>query len=355
MLFNMKQIIRSLSIVSILLLSVSCTNSGIMSFRDVRYVTDGEWPETLTFSECNVIPLPFETPKDFILLGDSLALFSTDDGEGFYKICRQEDFSLINSFIKRGRGPGEMPVPEFAGNFSMSQRNGHAIADFDGGNGKWISLDITSSLSEGVPVISSVDCPNNLALAALRLDERSYYFKELNRADKSQRRYILHDGKEETTKALDALNSVIPRVEDDGFSYNIISTITRFDPKHQMFVEASLFLNTIHIYSRDGSFSRTICLGNKLDNIKKIGSLMHSSRYASDIFIGDPSDPDVGFQVLCLGDGKAIPSSILCFAWDGSPVRKIVLSGNATYFQMRKGAIYTLDPAEEIFCKYQYA
>ncbi len=123
-------------------------------------------------------------------------------------------------------------------------------------------------------------------------------------------------------------------------------------------VEIPIGLNYINIYSLDGSFGRTICIGKELFNIGKIQDLNRVKRVYtfSDIRLFDDFFGVVHVdeeRINYFGERKKTPR-ILFFDWDGNPLAELVSDHHITSFDIdfTRGELYTLDLYSDEFYKY---
>ena len=100
--------------------------------------------------------------------------------------------------------------------------------------------------------------PRNLT-AFIVLDSTTFLCKEINEEHTRQIRYILHKGEKTIPENLEKLNFSSVRAGED---FNILSTATKCNADGSRIVEAPNRLNQINVYSPDGSFGKTICVGS---------------------------------------------------------------------------------------------
>jgi hypothetical protein len=155
---------------------------------------------------------------------------------------------------------------------------------------------------------------------------------------------------------MEQLNRATVRAGED---FNILSTGTQYSRAKRMIVEApAIGLNYINRYSLDGSFGKTICIGNKLENIEKIQNIDRWDRICS--FRSLRLFPEF-WGVLYLNESEKISQTgrktlpfIFLFDWNGNPVAKLKLNSFITSFNidLLNGYLYTMDNQTEKFCKY---
>ena len=95
------------------------------------------------------------------------------------------------------------------------------------------------------------------------IKDNLYYCREINKDQTQQIRYLRFNGKKEIPNTFKILNQAFV---EKGEDFNLLSTITKESPKGDRIVEAPIYLHQINIYSSDGKWGKTICVG-KADDI----------------------------------------------------------------------------------------
>jgi hypothetical protein len=184
------------------------------------------------------------------------------------------------------------------------------------------------------------------------IDSATFLCREIDGTQTRQTRFLLHNGQRTTVPLLEKLNQACIRNRAD---FNILSTAIKRNWHNNRVVEAPISLNCINIYSPDGSFGKTVCIGNKPDNIGRIqdsnrkytfAHLHLFSEFWGVVYINE------NFNTY-LTERKKHPS-ILLFDWNGEPLAKLKLNGFITSFDIDfiNGYLYTLDLYTDVFCKY---
>lgn len=117
-------------------------------------------------------------------------------------------------------------------------------------------------------------------------------------------------------------------------------------------------MNHINLYSPDGSFARTVCVGNKLDLIAKIQDTPRRNRRFT---FAHPMVYAGFWGVVCwnidalsyeMEKGKA--SSVMLFDYEGNPLAEIKFNAFVSSFDIdfAKGELYTLNHQSDAFYKY---
>ena len=195
------------------------------------------------------------------------------------------------------------------------------------------------------------------ALRMLYINDSTYLYWTLA-ADQSCQTRCLQCGTEKIrTKSMEKLDSRTITVKD-GFMFNVLSSFPAYDASRDIVIEASMMLNTIDLYSLQGDFEKTVCLGRKADDIEKIcsgGIQGLRSTFTRPILFDD------FFAVMYKGGltitppmYKAPDPRIYLFGYDGSPKAELVMHEGASAFDIDAdgGFLYTLDRERELIQRY---
>lgn len=159
-------------------------------------------------------------------------------------------------------------------------------------------------------------------------------------------RFLYTLGEERLFEAAEPLNRVQVSPGPDGMSFNILNILLGYDVSRQRVVEASTRMNTIHIYNLDGSFRRTICLGNRVTDIDDLENVLVwtiPSQF-SDLRVSRD-----GFS--CLYQQR----EVLVFDWEGNILSRWALPEEVDSFALdyAAGKLYTLSREKEEIRKYR--
>jgi len=116
----------------------------------------------------------------------------------------------------------------------------------------------------------------------------------------------------------------------------ILSSFMRYNQKNNRIIQVPLFLNYFNIFNIDGSFCKTVCLGNQIMEIdSEIKSLPNN-------FFYDVRTYEKFFVVMCEIDGQR---SLRFFSYDGKPLYNLEYNASATRFDidMQNNILYLLD------------
>jgi hypothetical protein len=339
-----------------------CSNSKISSdymvLDDIQYTT--EFPQSfmldrsieVDFESMNIIGM-----SDFRIY-DSLLVLSVADKEGALTLLSLPDYHFLGKFLSLGQGPDEFLFnPELTKATFFEEEGARFVWIYDSLTGKLYKMHIDKSINNN-QLNTSVcrNLPPSLFNFCV-IDSVTFFCKEMAN-QQQQIRYIWNKGEKIALPHLEKLNLASIRLTEESFDINILSTITMCDILKGRIVEASVCLNYINLYSLDGSFGKTICIGDKLDNIDKIqdidtwdriytfGKLRLFPQFWGVLYI---NESDRGFQV----DKKTLPA-IFLFDWDGNPLAELKLNRFVTSFDidMLNGYLYTLDHRTDEFYRY---
>ena len=114
-------------------------------------------------------------------------------------------------------------------------------------------------------------------------------------------------------------------------------------------------LNQINIYSFDGSFQKTICIGNQLMNV---GEVDHCSKANVMECFGNVISYSNYFIQCSISSAQeiSIPCSLMIFDWEGNPLLKLNIPFTVPNFGISgDGTIYLLrnNIEKEVILKYK--
>lgn len=356
----MKKEAPFLLVLNFILLFTSCSNNTITSDRymvldDVEYVST--FPKIYTLSDRIDPEIDIIGINDFCIL-DSMIAFSTKSRDSLWTFISLPDYTPLGSFLKSGDGPFEfvqIPRVSFKTNFYREHEQLFAgIYDFQ--KGKLFRMNVNASLDSNTLQISMLkDSLPSFLFSFIMIDSVRYFCKEVNNEQTQQIRYIVEGNKQITPPVMQQLNQVQVNENED---INIISTITKMNAANKMIVEMPIGLNYINMYSLDGSYGKTICIGDELDDIKDIEDEIRWNRiytYADLRLFKDLwGVVFINEDMKTYQTGRKKLPSILLFNWDGKPLADLKLSHFITSFDIdfTNGYLYTFDVHTDEFFKY---
>jgi len=326
-----------------------------MTFDEVRYVDT--FPQT--FSLNNGVEVDLESMDILGVNGfrvyDSLLIMSTRDTEGFWYFLSLPDCRYLGKFLTMGQGPYEFYEPPAVEQSEVMRENGNLFAViYHFHQGKLYKMNIDESLRNRQLNIKTIhDALPTELFDFVMIDSLTYFCKEISDNETQQNRYILVSGERIVPRNFEKLNSAQIRDHED---YNLLATQTKYNFTNGKFVEITARLNYINMYSTDGSFAKTICVGKRLDNIEKIQDTDFRDRLYtfSDLrqfprFWGVVLRNEASFTK----ERTQLPS-ILLFDWNGKPLAQLNLTDFAQEFDIDliNGHLYTLDRKTDVFCRY---
>jgi hypothetical protein len=348
-----------LSVFFILVLMAGCGStdtspSVYMALEDIRYVK--EFPQTFALNHATDIDWDIIGMQNFCIY-DTLLVFSTTDKDGFWSFVSLNNNRYRWKFLSQGQGPYEFfQSPSVVRNMKFfKEENELHAAIYDSPKGKLYDMNISESMTNNRLHISTLkdSLPSSLFGFTI-IDSATFLCKEVNRDVTMQIRYVLSGETKIIPPHIEELNKASIKARED---INILSTITK-ESENKFIVEMPLNLNYINMYTLDGSFAQTICVGENLDNIKKIQDKKRADRIYvfSDLRLFQDFWGVIRIQedTRTFQTERKRPPSILLFDWQGAPLAELQLDRFITSFDidMTNGFLYALDHPTDTFCQY---
>ena len=275
------------------------------------------------------------------------------DKDGFWSFVSLPDYRFLGKFLTKGQGPYEFFSHPYVGNrvkfFKEKEETFAAIYHFE--KGKLYKMNIDESIKNSQLNIYTINDSLTLFLFNfVVIDSITFLCKEISNNETQQIRYMLVNGEKITPPHFEKLNLAKIRERED---FNILSTITNYDFSKNRIVEMPIGLNYINMYSIDGSFGKTICVGKRLDNIEQIqdkerwdriytfADLRLFSKFWGVVYINEDYKTNDT-------ERKRLPN-ILLFDWNGEPLNNFISSFDIDFIN---GYLYTLDLQTDVLCKY---
>jgi len=338
---------------------IGCNNnskpSDSMAFDNVKFIN--EFPKTFTLSKPEVLDLGV-LGADGLSVQDSLLIVSHPGTEGFWSFFALPDYRPLGRYLKNGRASDELLSVPRVSQQSFLNIDGNLYAmiyDYD--FGRMLRMDITKSLSEGVGRITEIGSGVEKYLSRVAfLDTNVFFCRQSNQVIMSQDRYLLVQSERVVTRGMEELNKA--RVERP-IDTNLMNTSVAYSPAKRLISEASLFLNTVNVYSVDDKVAPiTICYGRKMKHLSKMNVLLNPDRTFKHI-----AGYDNYFATLYTGYNfdraiikrMTMHPKIQFFGWDPcEPLAEIVLDRDATSFDIDflSGKLYTVSYETEEICAY---
>ena len=177
---------------------------------------------------------------------------------------------------------------------------------------------------------------DNSGFNTIRIADNQYIIRKVSDEQKKLGRSLrnLATGASETPSVFESLNEASLKGNVD---INILSTNMAI-ANNGCVIEAPVSLNYINLYKIDGSFAKTVCIGETLDNIDDLSQKkMKERKY---VFSGVRVFDDF-FGVLMLNEtwgdymaNKETKPSILLFSYNGEPLAKVGIDTMTIFFDI---------------------
>ncbi|MCH7412744.1 TolB-like 6-bladed beta-propeller domain-containing protein [Belliella sp. R4-6] len=337
----------------VLLPFLGCENTSdeqiYMTFDKVDYVID--FPNTFKLSESKTPQVDIVGLSDFTIF-DSLLILGTKKSDGLWDLYSLPDYQPLGSFLKRGDGPEEfMQGPGASMKNKIVKESGQIIAyiyDFEKGSIK--RFNISESIKSKELHLSTMEkiLPPFL-FDFVMLDSAEIFIREIGDFDTHQIRFIVNENNKKIEMPfLEKLNET---AISKGKNINILSTIIKSSPLGNRLVEMPVFLNYINLYSPNGEFYKTICVGDKLFDISVV---QEQEEWSWASHFSNVSVFDGFFGVVYHEEKRKKSPSILLFDLEGSPLAELELENHITSFDIDFNSmeLYTFDSENDKFLKY---
>jgi hypothetical protein len=356
-----RNIFINLSVLFALFLIAGCEStdtspSDYMTFEDIRYI--GEFPQTFSLNNATEVDFDIIGMQNFCIY-DTLLIVSTTDKDGSWSFVSLNNSRYLGKFLSLGQGPYEFfQSPSVVRNvkFFKEKNEFHAVI-YDFQKGKLYNMNISESMTNNRLSISTLkDSLPPFLSGFTMIDSAIFLCKEINNNETMQIRYVLNGEIKTTPPHPDKLNRASVDASED---FNILSTITKQGvDDNEFIVEMPIHLNYINIYTLDGSFGKTVCIGEKLDDIQKIQDKKQWERiYAfSDLrlFQGFWGVIRINEDMKTFQTKRKRFPVIMLFDLKGEPLAELRLDRFITSFDIdiTNGFLYALDLQTDTFCKY---
>lgn len=326
-----------------------------MAFDDVCYVK--EFPHVSEMRDGDKVELGVIGVRNFRII-DSILIALTQDPMGLWALYSLPNHEKIGRFILQGNGPLEFIQAPSLSKVTFYKKNGSRIASLlDFQKGRVFEMNLTETIRNGeLDMTMLTDEIPRHPFDFVLLDSAFYFCREINKGQTRQNRFLLKDGKRIVPETFKKLNRAQVTPEGD---FNILSTLTKCNPERTLLVEMPIGLNQINIYSVDGSFGKTICVGKKLDNIDDIENTPKEDRMYytySDVRVFDDFFGAVSINETnkSYRENRKKHPEIQLFRLDGEPIALLKFDTffNAFDIDMINGYLYTFDPNSEEMNRY---
>jgi len=331
----------------LLLLCVGCTSTGereTLHADQVEYV--GEFPSNPKVT--------LRTVEGFDLAGcvnfsvaDTFLIVNYLERDYFIGVYSTATKRLLFTAAPKGHGRNE--VPEGVGEVTVRWKDGRPLFDFvDPDNKVLYTCDLLSSASSAQAVVTSVHYENATELSSFvyTLSDSTLL---INQYLFTHYVPIVYDFENDTVMDVPAVGNL--HTLEAGEDGNTLSAVRCVNRDSGIVAEAMLQLDQVNLFAVDGHFSKTLCLGDELMNVREIdrrghrevnkqfGDALATSDYCAVLY------QNISYRDDCEGRGM---SSILLFDWEGKPLEKIQLPCYVFVFDIsEKGDLYVLTQDKE--------
>lgn len=348
-------VIMGFSMLSSCQISHETSPTSFMGFKD-QIVFVKEFPQTFTLSGETVPDIDIIGIQD-IQICDTMIIFSRKGQENLWACYSLPRYDYLGSLLTKGNGPNEfIQAPWVSSATFFNERDELHAGIYDFQRGRVFNANITQTLKTGkLDMRLMRDSLPPFLFNFFIIDSARYFCREPNHQQTQQTRYLIEGDKQLHPAVFDSLNCIkLEEMQD----INILSTITKFNPDRNIVIEMPVILNYINMYSLDGTFTRTLCVGNKVDDIEDI---QDKKRWERIYTFGDiRAFPDF-WGVFYIGEdektyetGRKKLPCIYLFDWEGKPLAELKLQHFITTFDidLRNRTLYTFDLEDEVLHKY---
>ncbi len=328
---------------------VSCTtrtDGTGLAFENVKVAEGFREELDLTKKTPEVINLNVDGALD-ICVYDSLFCVMSSDANGFVKVFDKRTFSGCGSFLRKGRGPGELLNIPTSHRFSRSSDGRLFFLD----RKQVVEVDVAASLrngqTEATPYKENLP---DLIDYYLVVSDSLNVIKRINNGFDGYTRQILRGKVLETTKNQESLNKIVLDAKGDPGKFNLLGSMMSYNASEDVVVEASLMTNTINLYSLFSDFAMTLCVGDRPDDIQRLEKAEYGT--TGDTFID--LKPCEGIFLVLYQKEKGF-NVVMAFQWDGEPVARIKVPDYVTKVctDLDQNVLYALDGEEERILKWE--
>ncbi len=331
------------------------SSPNFMVFDDVEYVT--EFPQSYNLSNKTVPDIDVIGITDLSIY-ESNILFSTKKTDSLWAVFTLPEYDYRGSILSKGNGPFEfVQSPEVGYQTKLFKEKGELVAGvYDSQKGKVFKVNIDKSLTTNKLDIAILnDSLSPFLFNFMMIEDDKYFCKEIRNNQTQQIRYLIEGNRKSTPAVFEKLNQATIKERED---VNILSTITKMNYDNDIIVEMPIGLNYINMYTLDGAFSKTVCIGDKLDNIERI---QNKSRFDRIYTFADLRLFENFWGVIHIDEdektyqlGRKKLPLIYLFDWQGKPIAELKLDHFITSFDidLKNGSLYTFDVHSDELYRY---
>lgn len=332
---------------------VSCKSmqTPLVAFDDLDYYAS--CPNTESLKVEKLMPSVSYGLIDLRII-DTLCLFMTNDSDkGFIKIGDLSDFSIKRHAVRRGNGPNELLWYLYFNEISFSHEDDTLFAYLRNNKRQISRWNISETLSSGKVEFDTLSRSYLGTMSSIYINDSLTFVTQLNNNETAIERLLYSNDKVKSIPHLSKLNA--PGVTNsDGYSFNALSMIYSYNKYHEKIVEVGASQNIINIYSLNGDFKKSICIGELCEydvNNAKSWPVAYEHLDLNDDFIAALYVDDTRYRYE--SKEKTLPS-IRILSWEGIPLLELKIDKPATNFEFdfKNQKLYTLNSEDESFIRY---
>lgn len=331
----MNGILRKVAIVlAVSFMSVSCDDMDSFMFEKAECVAD--FPVNIRVQEPDTVRLDAIGIQGIKVLDDCI-LVSAVDSAGCILAYDKHNFSRCgHGFLNVGRGPGEVLFQPYMSWITFrTDTDGILRAGLYDFKGHYVEYDVYGSLRSGEPVWTefSDSLPEISGARYSGMNEDFLLCRKSKDDDSGYERYLVdRSGNMKAVEAMICLNSF------RSIESNLLSTMFLTNPEKGMVTELGGRLSVVHIYSISDSFSKTLYIGSRPENIRKMESLLpeempkayYDGKAYKEFFVG----LYLGTTVKDLDEGRFDNPQLHFFSWGGEPLARVALPERVLSFDV---------------------
>lgn len=327
-------------------ISVSCSferkSNETMAFSKVKYIED--FPKNYELSgtkqDIGVIGI-----TDFCIK-DSLILFSTQMNDSLWVIKSLPHFANLGGYLRVGNGPGEFIFAPFVSEASYYMDGKNMCADiYDFQKGLLYTINVSKTIkTKSAQIEMQKDSVPRQMFPLIKIGKAKYFCRDISSDGTIQNRFILTNGVRSTNTSLDYLNkTTLKRTED----INVLSAYIK--SLGNKIVEAPIYMNFINLYTLDGSFAESLCIGSNLVGAGDVVTQKEETRMKTFL---DLRLYDSFFATLMKESDTKV--NVLLFDWQGNPITRLGINhfADSFDFDLKNKCLYTYNSDTEDFYRY---
>lgn len=324
-----------------------------MKLDDVKYVNKFPKEKSVKDKDLQVVCDDISGCCD-LFVADSILVGIFPEADYFWKAYSLKDNTFKMSLIRKGHGRNEFPYAPHS--VVINKTSDSLLCSFLSNDRRFFVCDLGQSITQNREVIKEqkLNFGNKDMTWCVPLNDSLFYTKHTSWLDYSHKRMLFSNGSFMEIPNIQCLNNIT--VEKD---INTLSFLYCLNNERDRVAEAMMNLNQINIYSFDGSFQKTICIGNQLMNV---GEVDHCSKANVMECFGNVISYSNYFVALYHGVSTRdyyesdAPCSLMIFDWEGNPLLKLNIPFTVPNFGISgDGTIYLLrnNIEKEVILKYK--